>query len=82
MAQSLDSMRERLRCWPMDALAGLLDGPRARDAFLMRTVMAPPWSVRVRRRGAAVASSPSSAAAAWIVPDGGDRSSSPPATSP
>jgi AraC-like DNA-binding protein len=31
----------------MDALAGLLDGPRARGAFLLRVVMDPPWSVRV-----------------------------------
>ena len=32
----------------MDALAGLLDGQRARGAFLLRTVMEPPWSIRVR----------------------------------
>jgi AraC-like DNA-binding protein len=31
----------------MDALSGLLDGPRARDAFLMRVVMRQPWSVRI-----------------------------------
>jgi AraC-like DNA-binding protein len=31
----------------MDALAGLLDGPRARGAFLLRVVMQPPWCVRV-----------------------------------
>ncbi len=31
----------------MDALAGLLDGPRARGAFLLRAVMRPPWCVRV-----------------------------------
>ncbi|MBA2281573.1 MAG: cupin domain-containing protein, partial [Acidimicrobiia bacterium] len=31
----------------MDALAGLLDGPRARQAFLLRLVMAPPWSIWV-----------------------------------
>ena len=31
----------------MDALAGLLDGPRARGAFLQRAIMDPPWSVRV-----------------------------------
>ena len=45
----------RLRSPPMDALAGLLDGPRARGAFLLRSVMEPPWSVRVAGRGAAVA---------------------------
>jgi len=32
----------------MDALAGLLDGPRARGAFLLRSIMDPPWSLRVQ----------------------------------
>src|SRR5215510_2854640 len=32
----------------MDALAGFLNGPRARGAFLLRTVMDPPWSLRIR----------------------------------
>src|SRR5215469_7723190 len=32
----------------MDALAGLLDGPRARGAFLLRSSMDPPWSLRIR----------------------------------
>lgn len=31
----------------MDALAGLLDGPRAREAFLLKAVFTPPWSIRV-----------------------------------
>jgi AraC-like DNA-binding protein len=31
----------------MDAVAGLLDGPRARGAFLLRTQLAPPWSMRI-----------------------------------
>jgi AraC-like DNA-binding protein len=31
----------------MDAVAGLLDGPRAREAFVLRTSMSPPWSVRI-----------------------------------
>ncbi|WP_327288070.1 AraC family transcriptional regulator [Streptomyces sp. NBC_01198] len=31
----------------MDALAELLDGPRARGAFLLRSVLTPPWSVRI-----------------------------------
>jgi AraC-like DNA-binding protein len=31
----------------MDALTSLLDGPRARGAFLMRVVLEPPWGVRV-----------------------------------
>lgn len=31
----------------MDTLAGFLDGPRARGAFLRRSVFEPPWSVRL-----------------------------------
>jgi AraC-like DNA-binding protein len=55
----------------VDALAGLLDGPRARDAFLLRTVMSPPWCVRV------VDEAPLSLIAvvsgsAWVVPDDGE----------
>ncbi|MDO8211182.1 AraC family transcriptional regulator [Conexibacter sp. CPCC 206217] len=32
----------------MDALAGLLDGPRARQAFLLRSSMNPPWALRIQ----------------------------------
>jgi AraC-like DNA-binding protein len=31
----------------MDGLAGLLDGPRARGAFLLRVLLDPPWSIRL-----------------------------------
>ena len=31
----------------MDAVAGLLDGPRARGAFLLRSQLDPPWSIRI-----------------------------------
>lgn len=31
----------------MDAVAGLLDGPRARGAFVLRSVLRPPWSLRI-----------------------------------
>jgi AraC-like DNA-binding protein len=31
----------------MDALAGFLDGPRARGAFLLRSVFSPPWALRI-----------------------------------
>lgn len=34
----------------MDALAGLLDGPRARGAFLLRAALEAPWSMRVQDR--------------------------------
>ncbi|MGH9117268.1 MAG: AraC family transcriptional regulator [Acidimicrobiales bacterium] len=55
----------------MDALDGLLDGPRARGAFLLRSLMSPPWSVRVQDEA------PLSLAAlvrgeAWVVPDRGE----------
>jgi AraC-like DNA-binding protein len=32
----------------MDAVAGLLDGPRARGAFMLRSVLAPPWSLSIQ----------------------------------
>lgn len=32
----------------MDAIAGLLDGPRARGAFLLRLAFEPPWAVRIQ----------------------------------
>src|SRR6266566_1306181 len=32
----------------VDAVAGLLDGPRARGAFLLRSSMDPPWSLRIQ----------------------------------
>ena len=31
----------------MDAVVGLLDGPRAQGAFLLRSVLTPPWSIRI-----------------------------------
>ncbi|MEU5160016.1 AraC family transcriptional regulator [Streptomyces sp. NPDC020875] len=55
----------------MDVLAGLLDGPRARGAFLLRMVMEPPWSVRVEDRAPLSLLCPT-AGEAWIVPDGGE----------
>jgi AraC-like DNA-binding protein len=52
----------------MDSIAGLLRGPRADGAFLIRTVMDPPWAIRIADRSpltvvAAVAGT------TWIVPD-------------
>jgi AraC-like DNA-binding protein len=56
----------------MDAIAGLLDGPRAHEAFLLRCTLDPPWSIRVQDEA------PLTVVAivrgeAWIVPDGGER---------
>jgi AraC-like DNA-binding protein len=36
----------------VDALSGLLAGPRAHGAFLLRTVMTPPWALRIQDRAA------------------------------
>jgi AraC-like DNA-binding protein len=32
----------------VDAIAGLLDGPRARRAFLLRCTLEPPWAIRIQ----------------------------------
>jgi AraC-like DNA-binding protein len=55
----------------MDAVAGLLDGPRARGAFLLRSTMDPPWSLWIQDEApltlvAIVRGS------ACVVPDGGE----------
>lgn len=54
----------------MDTFGGLLDGPRARGAFVLRTVMSPPWGLRV------VDEAPLTlfvivAGEVWITPDHG-----------
>ncbi|MFI6962978.1 AraC family transcriptional regulator [Streptomyces sp. NPDC050255] len=60
----------------MDALAGLLDGPRARGAFLLRMVMEPPWSVRIEDRAPLCLMSVT-AGEAWIVPAEGAEGAEP-----
>jgi AraC-like DNA-binding protein len=52
----------------MDAVAGLLDGPRARDAFLLRSTLDPPWSLRIRDE-APLTLVAVVRGTAWIVPD-------------
>ncbi len=47
MAAGANPMRDRLAWGGMDGLAALLDGPRARGAFLLRCLFDPPWSVRL-----------------------------------
>ena len=56
----------------MDAIAGLLDGPRAHEAFHLRCTLDPPWSIRVQDEA------PLTVVAVvrgegWIVPDSGER---------
>ncbi|MEV4510199.1 AraC family transcriptional regulator [Dactylosporangium sp. NPDC049525] len=53
----------------MDAFVSLLDGPRAQGAFLLRSVLDPPWSMRIEDEA------PLTLVAlvrgdAWVVPDG------------
>ncbi|CAL9384655.1 IS5 family transposase IS4811 [Streptomyces sp. enrichment culture] len=56
----------------MDALAGLLEGPRARGAFMIRACFDPPWAVRVADR-APLSVMLMVRGDAWIVPDAGER---------
>lgn len=51
----------------MDAIAGLLDGPRARGAFLLRSLLDPPWAMRIEDR-APLCLVAITRGAAWLVP--------------
>lgn len=53
----------------MDPLAALLDGPRAHGAFLLRSVLTPPWSLRIADE-APLTVIAMVRGEAWIVPDG------------
>jgi AraC-like DNA-binding protein len=55
----------------MDVLTSLLDGPRARGAFLLRSVLDPPWSLRIRDR-APLTLVAMMRGEAWVVPDHGE----------
>jgi AraC-like DNA-binding protein len=51
MAEKVRSIRDRLvgiYAEPVDALAGLLEGVRARGVFVLRMTLDPPWSMSVR----------------------------------
>jgi AraC-like DNA-binding protein len=55
----------------MDTLSGMLDGPRANGAFLLRSILTPPWSLRIQDEA------PLSVAVvvrgeAWVIPRGGE----------
>ncbi|MFD7664935.1 AraC family transcriptional regulator [Streptomyces sp. NPDC059788] len=56
----------------MDTLTGLLDGPRARGAFLMRSVLSPPWSLRIQDE-APLTLVFVARGDGWVVPDGAAR---------
>lgn len=53
----------------MDALAGLLEGPRARGAFLIRAMLDPPWSLRVED-GAPLTVVAVVRGSGWLLADG------------
>jgi AraC-like DNA-binding protein len=55
----------------MDAVAGLLDGPRARGAFLLRSSMDPPWCLRIQDE-APLTLVAMVRGEAWVVPDDGE----------
>ncbi|WP_413759424.1 AraC family transcriptional regulator [Streptomyces sp. MMBL 11-3] len=55
----------------MDALAGLLEGPRARGAFMIRACFEPPWSLRIEDR-APLTVMLMIRGESWITPDAGD----------
>ena len=52
-------------------LDGLLDGPRARGAFLLRSIMQPPWCPRIQDQ-APLTLVGLARGAAWVVPDVGE----------
>ncbi|MGC9541435.1 AraC family transcriptional regulator [Streptomyces sp. UG1] len=56
----------------MDALAGLLEGPRARGAFMIRACFEPPWSIRIEDR-APLTVMVMVRGDAWVIPDRGSR---------
>lgn len=53
----------------MDSITGLLDGPRARGAFLLRSSLNPPWSLHIQDQ-APLAIVAVVRGEAWFVPDG------------
>ncbi|MFI7542622.1 AraC family transcriptional regulator [Actinoplanes sp. NPDC049599] len=55
----------------MDSLTGLLDGPRARGAFLLRSLLAPPYALRIEDE-APLTVLTLVHGVAWVLPDGAD----------
>lgn len=55
----------------MDAIAGLLDGPRARGAFLLRSTFSPPWALRIEDESP-LALMAIVRGSAHVLPDDGD----------
>lgn len=55
----------------MDTLTGLLEGPKARGAFLLKSVFDPPWSVRIEDR-APLSVMTMTRGTGWLLPDHGE----------
>jgi AraC-like DNA-binding protein len=55
----------------MDSVAGLLDGPRARGAFLLRSLLDPPWSMRIQDE-APLTLVAMVRGESWVIPDDGE----------
>ncbi len=78
MAHTLTSMRDRLDqravrpyARGMDVVAGLLDGPRARGAFLLRSHLRAPWGMRIEDE-APLTIVPVLRGSGWVGPVVGD----------
>jgi AraC-like DNA-binding protein len=56
----------------VDSIAGLLDGPRAREAFLLRSLLDPPFSMRIQDE-APLTLVAMVRGAAWVLPDAGEQ---------
>ncbi|GLZ12744.1 AraC family transcriptional regulator [Actinomadura sp. NBRC 104425] len=54
----------------VDAICDLLDGPRARGAFMLRAMLDPPWSLRIEDR-APLCAVAMVRGEAWVTADGG-----------
>jgi AraC-like DNA-binding protein len=52
----------------VDAVGGLLDAPRAREAFLLRSVLQPPWAIRIQDQ-APLTLVTVVRGSAWVLPD-------------
>ncbi|MFJ2821625.1 AraC family transcriptional regulator [Streptomyces toxytricini] len=55
----------------MDMLSGLLEGPKARGAVLLKSVFDPPWAVRIEDR-APLTVMTMVRGEGWLLPDGGE----------
>jgi AraC-like DNA-binding protein len=53
----------------MDPVAALVDGPRARGAFVLRSTVSPPWGIRVQDE-APLTVMAVVRGGAWVLPDG------------